>query len=70
MDKRADSKKPPPSDRRTGADRRRVEALPPGKRDRRLGLEARKPEVVEIDMSNSEWAALSDLPPPQPPIKK
>lgn len=43
---------------------------PPGKHDRRRGLEPRGPEVVELDMSNSEWMTLSgDLtaPPGRPP---
>ena len=52
-----------PSDRRTGKDRRNAEAGPPGKRERRTTLEARKPQVVELEMSPSEWAAFSDLPP-------
>ncbi|MEP7100814.1 MAG: hypothetical protein ABI781_09910 [Burkholderiales bacterium] len=57
---------PPPreTDRRSGEDRRHVEGKPPGKHDRRRGLESRKPEVVELDMSNSEWAALAEPPPP------
>ena len=51
-------------DRRTGEDRRRVDNGPPGKHERRRSLEPRKPEVVELDMSNSEWSALSDEPMP------
>ena len=57
--------KPPPkpvvpaAERRTGVDRRHVDGTPPGKHERRRGIEARKPEVLELDMSNSEWAALS-----------
>jgi len=50
----------PAADRRTGIDRRHVEGKPPGKHDRRRGIESRKPEVIELEMSNSEWAALSD----------
>ena len=64
---------PAPTDaaRRTGADRRLVDGKPPGKHERRRGLEARQPEVMELDMSNSEWAALSDdaLVKP-PPLKR
>ncbi|WP_082549244.1 hypothetical protein [Rhizobacter sp. Root404] len=50
----------PPADRRAGVDRRRADGPPPGKHERRRGIESRKPEVIELDMSNSEWAALSD----------
>jgi hypothetical protein len=50
----------PAAERRTGVDRRHVDGTPPGKHERRRGIEARKPEVLELDMSNSEWAALSD----------
>ena len=74
MQKRIPKPAPPATDRRAGADRRLVDApLPAGRRDRRRALEARKPDVVEIDMSQSEWAALSDLPalpaPPKTPTK-
>jgi hypothetical protein len=74
MHKQDPKSAPPATDRRTGADRRHVDVpLPAGKRDRRRALEARKPDVLEIDMSQSEWAALSDLPapaaPPKPPKK-
>ena len=65
MNKRAPKPAPPAIDRRAGADRRHLdEPLPIGERDRRRGLEERKPEVNEIDMSPSEWAALNELPPP------
>jgi len=59
----------PPSERRSGGDRRNVDGTPPGKHDRRRGLEPRLPEVVELDMSNSEWMTLSDVPavPPKRP---
>lgn len=53
----------PPNDRRAGKDRRKAEVGPPGKRERRTALEARQPQVVELEMSPSEWAAFSDLPP-------
>jgi hypothetical protein len=63
--------RPAINDRRAGADRRHLDdALPPGKRDRRRGLEARKPEVIEIDMSPSEWAALTEAPAPKTTPKK
>jgi hypothetical protein len=58
------SKQDSDDDRRTGEDRRRVDNGPPGKHERRRSLEPRKPEVVELDMSNSEWSALSDDPAP------
>lgn len=51
------------TDRRSGDDRRSVEGKPPSKHERRRSLESRQPEVVELDMSNSEWAALSERPP-------
>ena len=61
MQKQDIKQAPPKTDRRAGTDRRHVDVpLPAGKRDRRRTLEARKPDVVEIDMSQSEWAALSD----------
>ena len=66
MNKHAINPAPPAVDRRIGADRRHADApLPAGKRDRRRGLEARKPEVHEIDMSPSEWAALLEPPAPK-----
>jgi hypothetical protein len=58
------TKKPVPEgksggDRRSGVDRRKVDIGPPaGKPERRRSVEARKPEVVELDMTNSEWTAL------------
>ena len=54
-------------DRRSGADRRQVDSLPPGKIDRRRSVDARKPDVLELDMSNSEWTALNQA--PSPPTK-
>jgi len=53
-------------ERRTGDDRRRRDIGPPGRHERRRGGEARKPEVVELDLSESEWAALSDATMPMP----
>jgi len=56
------------TERRAGKDRRRAEAGPPdGKRERRVALEARKPQVVELEMSASDWAAFSDAPLPTDP---
>lgn len=57
---------PKQGDRRSGVARRKVDLLRPGKRDRRRNLESRKPDVVELDMSGSEWAALDDDAPTPP----
>jgi len=58
----ADPPQPTRHDRRSGADRRKADVGPPGKHERRRGVESRKPEVVELDMSNSEWTALNQDP--------
>jgi len=50
---------PVPTERRSGPDRRRVDIGPPGKHERRRDVESRKPDVVELDMSLSEWMALN-----------
>jgi hypothetical protein len=64
MDSKSSTNPPPPgrNDRRSGVDRRKADVAYPGK-DRRRGVESRKPEVVELDMSNSEWTALTQGPP-------
>jgi hypothetical protein len=49
-------------EQRCGQDRRQIDNGPPGKHERRRGLEPRMPEVVEREMSNSEWTALSETP--------
>jgi hypothetical protein len=46
------------AERRSGSDRRKTDSALPAKHDRRRGLEARKPEVSEVEMSNSDWIAL------------
>ena len=47
-------------DRRSGVDRRVMDkGPPPGKAERRRSVEPRKPDVVEIEMSNSQWSALT-----------
>ena len=56
---KTDPPQPGPGDRRSGVDRRRADVDLPGKHERRRGVESRKPEVVELDMSNSEWTALN-----------
>ena len=54
------------AERRAGNDRRRRDVGPPGRHERRRGLEARKPEVVELEISESEWAALNEATMPMP----
>lgn len=61
------------AERRTGRDRRIEDRGPPGKHERRRGIESRKPDVVEREMSDSEWTALTAPPPktaPKPAPKK
>lgn len=48
------------SNRRTGADRRKLDKGPPGGRERRVSLEPRKPDVVERELTPSEWATLQE----------
>lgn len=59
----------PAKDRRSGADRRRVDLERFDRPERRHGVEARKPEVIEREMTNSEWLELSAEPVLPPPIK-
>lgn len=66
MDKLTVSHDQSATDRRSGDDRRRRDVGPPGRHERRRGLEARKPEVVELEISESEWAALTDATMPMP----
>ena len=65
MDKLRTTKGSKGAERRLGADRRHVDGNPPGKHERRRGLESRQPEVVELEMSNTDWVALTqdDEPP-------
>lgn len=57
-------------ERRSGVDRRRVDLDRFGRPERRHGIEARRPEVVEREMTNSEWLELSAEPVLlSPPIK-
>jgi hypothetical protein len=48
------------SDRRSGADRRRIDKGPPGRVDRRRVVEPRRPEVAELNLTDSEWGALTE----------
>ena len=48
----------PRNDRRSGADRRKVDVPRKGLPERRRNLESRQPDVVEIEMTTSEWGAL------------
>ncbi len=41
---------------RSGVDRRQEDRDPPGQREQRKRAESRKPEVVEMDLTASEWA--------------
>ena len=60
-------RKTPPAERRSGADRRRADKGSPTGRERRVGMEPRKPEISEVEISPSEWAALEeDLLRPKP----
>lgn len=58
------------SERRSGTDRRRADKGPPGRVDRRRVVEPRKPEVAELDVSDSEWGALTEQAFPDPAAKK
>jgi hypothetical protein len=49
-------------ERRSGADRRQLEKGPPGRSERRKGLGPRKPEVSVLELTESEWASLTQEP--------
>ncbi len=66
MDKLTVSHKPGRAERRIGDDRRRRDVGPPGRHERRRGVEARKPEVVELEISEAEWGALNEATMPTP----
>jgi hypothetical protein len=53
---------------RSGQDRRKVDNPPPVKVDRRRSVDARKPDVHEREMTDSEWSTLNQL--PLPPTKR
>lgn len=70
-----DARSVPGSDRRSGRDRRQADLTPPGGRERRRNVEPRQPEVVEIELTLSQWASLHDLPlpaaePAEPPVTR
>jgi len=48
------------TERRSGRDRRQLDKGPPGRVDRRRVAEPRKPEVSELEVSESEWGALAE----------
>jgi hypothetical protein len=50
-------------ERRSGKDRRVVDIPPPKGRERRRTAEPRKPEVTEIDMTQSQWGRLNSTKP-------
>lgn len=56
----------PKAERRSGRDRRQEDLGPPSA-DRRRGIEPRKPEVNEVDISDSEWNRLQEAVRPAPP---
>lgn len=47
-------------ERRSGKDRRVADKPPPAGRERRRTAEPRKPEVTEIDMTQSQWSRLAE----------
>ena len=48
-------------DRRSGKDRRKNDrGLPRGIAERRRAIEPRKPEVVELDLTESQWATFGE----------
>ncbi|WP_298826268.1 hypothetical protein [uncultured Piscinibacter sp.] len=64
--RKKDSTNSRPHDRRSGRDRRLVDKGSPTGRERRVTLEPRKPEISEIDVTASEWDALSEQVRPEP----
>ncbi len=58
------------TDRRSGVDRRRADKGPPGRVDRRRVAEPRKPEVAELDLTDSEWSVLKEQTSIAPAAKK
>ncbi len=52
----------PTQERRLGTDRRRIELERSGRPERRVRVEARKPEVTELILSDSEWQTLDPAP--------
>lgn len=48
----------PTRERRSGGDRRQRETTTALRPERRRGVEPRKPEVVELDLTLSQWDAL------------
>lgn len=54
----------PEIDRRSGKDRRVQDGNPPaGMRERRYAIEPRRPDVTELQLTDSQWGALSDAAP-------
>jgi hypothetical protein len=52
------TKKTITTERRTGRDRRKQDGAPPKGIERRRGIEPRKPEVSEVQISESDWGRL------------
>lgn len=59
-EKPADAAPPRQKERRSGKDRRAPAQPTKVAADRRRSIEPRKPEIVELSMSPSEWGALND----------
>jgi hypothetical protein len=47
-----------PTERRTGADRRKRDIAPPAGWERRRNVDPRMPEVTELELTDSQWAVL------------
>ena len=62
MSSKKGARDPSEQDRRCGSDRRRVDSGLPRKYERRRGMEPRKPEVVELEMSDSEFMVFGQDP--------
>lgn len=45
------------SERRSGQDRRQLDLPPPGDKERRRLVESRKSTIVEMTISDDEWAS-------------
>jgi hypothetical protein len=63
-----DAKPPlPEPERRSGRDRRKKDLGLPAGWERRRGVEPRRPEVVELEFTPSQWDAVSDEAAPHGP---
>lgn len=53
-----DTAQQPGRERRSGQDRRKRDQPPPSGVERRRSIEARKPEVKEVELSETDWSRL------------